>query len=182
MTGRDRDLADQSDSRVRIASTATADLCGMAGLLRHRRGLRDAVPPRAPVLGRQVVRFAAIGVASTIAYVALYALLRHGLGPQPSNALALLATAVANTAANRRLTFEVRGGEGAVRAQIGGLLALAIALAITSASIGGLHAVASTASRAAEIVVLVAANAVATGVRFVVLRRVIERPVPVMIP
>ena len=57
----------------------------------------------------QLMRFAAVGVASTLAYLALYALLRTGVGPQTANLVALLVTAVANTAANRRLTFGVRG-------------------------------------------------------------------------
>jgi putative flippase GtrA len=54
-------------------------------------------------------------VASTLAYLALYALPRLGAGPQWANLIALLVTALANTAANRRLTFGVRGGERAVR-------------------------------------------------------------------
>ena len=46
-------------------------------------------------------------MASTLAYLLLYLLLRTGLGAQPANLLALLLTAVGNTAANRRLTFGV---------------------------------------------------------------------------
>src|SRR5664280_2321578 len=60
-------------------------------------------------LANQLVRFGAIGVASTLAYLALYVLLRGALGAQPANLLALLATAVANTTANRRLTFGLSG-------------------------------------------------------------------------
>jgi putative flippase GtrA len=82
---------------------------------------------------------------STLAYVALYALLR-GLTPGPvANALALVVTAVGNTAANRRLTFQVRGPEGLGRDHATGLLALGVALAITSASLALLDALAPRA-------------------------------------
>jgi hypothetical protein len=55
--------------------------------------------------------------------VALYALLRQdlGLGGQAANLAALGVTAVANTAANRRLTFGTAGGRGAGREQFRGL-------------------------------------------------------------
>jgi putative flippase GtrA len=173
------DWIDDPDSRVHIVSTAAADLRGMARLVRHPRRLRGTGRTRRRRLGDQVLRFAVIGVASTLAYVALYALLRERFDAALSNAIALLLTAVGNTAANRRLTFDRRGPDGAMRAQVAGLAALGIALAITSASIGILHATAPGASRLAEIVVLVIANAIATVVRFVVLRRFIDRSIPV---
>ena len=173
------DWVDDPDSRVHIVSTATADLRGVGRLLRHRRRLPDPGRRASTRLGGQIVRFVAIGVISTLAYVALYAVLRESLDAQLSNALALIATTVANTAANRRLTFDVRGGDGAIRAQLAGFVALGIALAITSASIAALPFVAPHASRAVEVAVLVTANAVATAVRFLVLRRFIARPAPV---
>jgi putative flippase GtrA len=120
---------------------------------------------------RQVASFAAIGVVSTAAYVAIYAALRQALEPWPANALALVVTAVGNTAANRRLTFAVRDRRGAVRDQVGGLVALGVALAITSLAVGILGAVAPDAGRLAELAVLVAANALATACRFLLLRR-----------
>ena len=43
------------------------------------------------------------------------------MGAQAANVVALLVTAVANTAANRRLTFGVRGRDGAARHQVQGL-------------------------------------------------------------
>ena len=71
-----------------------------------------------PGLLRQLGSFGVIGVASTLAYYVLFVLLRAPIGAQAANLLALLVTAVANTAANRRLTFGVRGGAGAVRHQL----------------------------------------------------------------
>ena len=48
-----------------------------------------AVPAGLP---RQVARFAAIGVVSTLAYLALFWLLRPALGPQLANVICLTTT------------------------------------------------------------------------------------------
>ena len=61
-----------------------------------------------------MVRFSAIGIASTAAYVLLFILMQGWAGAQAANLIALLVSAVANTAANRRLTFGVRGSGGGV--------------------------------------------------------------------
>ena len=58
---------------------------------------------------REALTFCAIGVVSTLAYAVLYALLRGAVAAPAANAIALVVTAVGNTAANRRLTFGVRG-------------------------------------------------------------------------
>jgi putative flippase GtrA len=132
------------------------------------RAARDLLARRPLV--RQVAAFGAIGVLSTLAYVALYAVLRPILDAAPANAFALVVTAVGNTAANRRLTFARSGRDGLVRDQAAGIAALLIALAITTSAVGILGMVAPHAGRAAEVVVLVAANAFATACRFLLLR------------
>ena len=119
---------------------------------------------------RQIATFGAIGVASTLAYIALYTGLRSVSPAAAANALALVVTAVANTAANRRLTFEVQGRDGLARDHVAGLLALAAALVITSAALAGLDFIAPRHGRLTEIAVLVVANAAATLVRFLLLR------------
>ncbi len=136
-------------------------------------------------IGREVLTFAAIGVASTAAYAVLYLALRSVTGPAAANGLALVVTAVGNTAANRRLTFGVHDGRSMFRDQLGGLLALAVALAITTASVNALEALAPQAPRLVELAVLVVANAMATVARFVLLRtwitrdrRSVPKPVP----
>jgi putative flippase GtrA len=134
-----------------------------------------AVAPTGSTL-RQVASFAAIGVVSTAAYAALYMGLRAFLDPAASNALALLVTAIGNTAANRRLTFDVRDRAGALRDQLGGLAALGVALLITTLAVALLGAVAPDASHAVELAVLVTANVLATICRFLLLRRWIAGP------
>jgi putative flippase GtrA len=88
---------------------------------------------------------------------------------QPANAIALLATAVANTAANRRFTFGVRGA-GVARHQAQGLLVFGLGLALTSGSLAALTALVQHPGRGLELSVLVAANLAATVLRFVLLR------------
>jgi len=64
---------------------------------------------------RQLCRFLAIGVLSTVAYSVLFLVFREAMPAAASNAVALLVTALANTEANRRVTFAVRGSEGRLR-------------------------------------------------------------------
>jgi putative flippase GtrA len=118
----------------------------------------------------QACRFAAIGAMSTLAYAVLYALLRGVADAPLANALALVATAVGNTAANRRLTFGVRGRRSLARDHLAGLAALAVALSITTPAAALLGALAPQAGRPVELAVLVGANALATVARFVLLR------------
>jgi hypothetical protein len=84
--------------------------------------------------------------------------------------LSLLATAVANTAANRRLTFGISGRLHAARHQVKGLIAFGFGLALTSGALAGLDSGSSHASRGLEVSVLVAANLMATVIRFVLYR------------
>ncbi|TNH30964.1 glycosyltransferase [Micromonospora orduensis] len=180
------DWVDDPDSRVDIVATALADLRGIGRLgralltgalplsdLRAQLGRAPlaAPPARVPVgLPRQLVRFAAVGVASTLAYLLLFVAARGALGAQPANLLALLVTAVANTAANRRLTFGISGRRHAGRHHAQGLLAFGLGLALTSGSLAVLHAVTAVPARSMEVAVLVAANLAATVLRFVLLR------------
>jgi putative flippase GtrA len=178
------DWVDDPDSRVDIVPTAMADLKGIVRVaralgtgrlpvaaLREQLG-RDPLPVAGVPAGLtgQVLRFAAVGVASTLAYLVLYALLRAGAGPQWANLIALLVTAVANTAANRRLTFGVRGTDRVWRHQAQSLVVLAIGLCLTSGSLAMLNALAIHPARALELSVLVVATLVATGVRFLMMR------------
>jgi putative flippase GtrA len=185
------DWVDDADSRVDIVATAVADLKGIARVahalaagrlpvqdLRAQLGRAPLEPATAGVpsgLTRQFVRFTSIGIASTVAYLMLYVLLRDGASAQLANLLALLITAVGNTAANRRVTFGMRGRAGRVRHQLQGLAVFAVGLALTSGSLAGLHLVAATPARLVELTVLVAANLAATIVRFLLLREWVFR-------
>jgi putative flippase GtrA len=135
-----------------------------------RQPLPDPVPGVPPGLVTQLVRFAVVGVFSTLAYLALFVLLRGAVTAQGANLIALLVTAVANTAVNRRLTFGIRGRGGAARAQFQGFVVFALGLLLTSGALTLLHHVDPHPARTAEIGFLVVANALATLLRFVLFR------------
>ncbi len=182
------DWIDDPDSRVQLLATIAADLRGIvrlgAGLARGRitvPSLGSAGPPgqgdRPAVRGGrtagllwQLAGFVAVGAASTVAFILLYLLLRGPLGSQPANAVSLLMTAIANTAANRRFTFGIRGRVHAARHQVRGLIAFGVGLAVTSGALACLHAADARPGRTAEVAVLVAANLTATVVRFALFR------------
>jgi putative flippase GtrA len=148
------DWIDDSDSRVDVLATAIADVRGVI-----RMGG-----------GRQLSRFLGVGVACTIAYVVLFLALHSVMGAQAANALSLLVTAVANTALNRSFTFGVRGRRHAVRHQLRGLLAFGAGLLLTSGALAALHHVSARPSRGAELAMLVAANVLATVLRYTLYR------------
>jgi putative flippase GtrA len=188
------DWIDDADSRVKVIPTIVADLRGIVrlgfGLLRGSTAvpfLGGQVPPRgdaAPVsgprslLGRHAVRFAAVGALCTVAYVLLYLALRAAMPALWANAVSLLITGVANTAANRRFTFGIRGRRRAAQDHARGLLAYGTGLLVTSAALGWLHAAAPRAGRTAEVAVLVAASLLATLARFVLYRNWVFRANP----
>jgi glycosyltransferase involved in cell wall biosynthesis/putative flippase GtrA len=181
------DWTDDPDSRVDVAATVRDDLRGL------RRLGWSLISGRLPLtqvrasLGRvrsgsdpggftgQVITFAAIGVLSTLAYVGLFVGFRTVTSAQTANLLALISTAVANTAANRRLTFGLAGTSGAIRHQLQGLLVFAAGLLLTSGSLAGLHAMSDHPSTALEVTVLTGANLVVTIGRFVAMREWIFR-------
>src|SRR5256886_7455105 len=146
------DWTDDPDSRVDLVATAIEDLRGVWRL------------------SRQLRSFAAIGILSTLAYVACYGALRLAMPATIANALSLVLTAIGNTAGNRRFTFLAQRNGAARRDHVGGLAASGIALALTTFTIAAVHLVAPGASRMFELIALVLANLVATTVRFLLLR------------
>jgi putative flippase GtrA len=109
-------------------------------------------------------------VASTLAYALLFLVLRGSLGAGGANAAALALTAVGNTAANRWLTFGVRGRRGLARQHALGALVFLLTLALTGGALAVLHGIDATPGRAVELAVVVAASTAATVTRFVALR------------
>ncbi|MGA7434292.1 MAG: bifunctional glycosyltransferase family 2/GtrA family protein [Solirubrobacterales bacterium] len=148
------DWVDDPDSRVDIINTAWLDLKGVARLFASSR----------------IARFAIVGVVSTIAYAVLYLMLRSPLGPDGANALALGITAIANTAANRRWTFGLRGPERLFRQYAMGGLVYLLTLGVTSAAMAVLYGLDPFPSRPLEVSVLVLASITATITRYVALK------------
>ncbi|MFJ4775086.1 glycosyltransferase [Streptomyces sp. NPDC088762] len=181
------DWVDDPDSTVHLVRTATEDL---KGVWRVGRALavgalpldrlarpfgddprdRSALPGVPGGLARQLLGFCAVGALSTLLYLLLYSAFRTTTGPQLANGAALLLSAVTNTAANRRLTFGVRGRHRAVRHQAQGLVVFAIGLALTSGSLAALGAAAAHPAHSTELAVLITANLAATVLRFLLFR------------
>lgn len=189
------DWVDDAQSTVDITRTALDDLRGMArvgyslaaGRIPLERiyaelGRRPLAAQAATTFLGQVLRFLLVGGLSTIAYALLYLVLADVLPAQAANFVALLVTAIANTAANRRFTFGVRGPQGVVRHQFQGLVVFALAWVLTSGSLAVLHLADPGVSKHGELLVLTAANLMATVLRFLALRlwvfRAQRRPAP----
>lgn len=177
------DWVDDPDSRVDIKQTALDDIRGMvrvAGSLVKgsipvqaiyaELGRRPIVPPARPSFFGQVVRFGLVGAVSTLAFALLYLVLQGPFGAQQANFLALLLTAVGNTAANRRFTFGISGPDKLFTQQVQGLIVFLLAWGITSSSLWVLHSVNLDATASIELLTLTAANVLATLMRFVLLR------------
>jgi glycosyltransferase involved in cell wall biosynthesis len=148
------DWVDDPDSRVDIVRTALEDLLGVARLM----------------TSGPVARFMGVGVVSTLAYAVLFLLLTGALGAVAANALALSATAIGNTAANRRLTFGLSGRDGLVRHHARGAAVYVLTLALTNGALQMLHGLDSAPSRAVELAVLVVAGFLATVTRYVAMK------------
>lgn len=194
------DWIDDPNSSVDVVRTALADVRGMARLTRDLVYGRIPVPELRAALARgplpassrtaeqtrggslfgQLVRFAVIGAASTLAYLLIFLFCRGFLDPQLANFLALLITAVANTGANRRFTFGIQGGN-AVRHHFEGLIVFAIGLLLTSTALALVHST-TTPDRWLEVLTVVGANLAATAVRFLLFRLWVFRPRPATAP
>lgn len=181
------DWFDDPDSRVDVVATALDDL---RGVVRVRRGLASGRLPvadiaarigrRDPAAGtwRQVTRFAAVGVLSTVVHLGLFAALASLLtSTQAANLVALLVATLGNTALNRRWTFGIRG-PGRLRSQVQGLTVFGVTWLMTAGALALLNAVTPSPSTAVATVVVAAATAASTVVRFVAMRTWIFRRDP----
>jgi putative flippase GtrA len=162
---------DDPDSRVHITSTAKKDLQGVIRMGRtflRGGGFAELGPSqRAPLeddFGRQLVVFAKIGVVSTAVSLALFLLLRGSVGAVWANVIAVGATAVGNTWANRRFTFGHRGRRQRGRHYLGGVAVTLAGLLVSSV------ALANVGGPLAQVLVLLAAWTIATIARFALLR------------
>jgi putative flippase GtrA len=182
------DWIDDPDSRVDIVGTAMGDLKGIWRLTRQfasgrarlgssdQRG-RDDTDGAADLAGfsADASRFARVGIPTTLAWLALFLLLRPTVGPIAANVLALSVTACGNLAAHRRLD------RGAVSGHFRELELVAVgswmvAVAATTLAVSAASAV--SGSWLWETLACLAAGAVVSLGRFVVLRALVVRHTP----
>jgi putative flippase GtrA len=171
------DWVDDPDSRVHIVSTAAGDLRGIGRMLFHRPASPTARARSGPaqVAADQLMRFAGVGVISTLGYLFLFVAWRPLLGAFGANAVAMAIATLFNTAVHRELARGADGQSRRGRLAAVGLGLYLISLAWTSLGLLVAHALAPS-SVLAEVVALTAANAVAAVFRFAVLRAWVFRP------
>jgi len=176
------DWVDDPDSRVDVVGTALADLQGVWRLVARRpraeapvgQAVGQDVDDGASATGDgdlpgQLVRFASIGAVSTIVFAVLFALLASPIGLVAADVVALAICSVANTAANRRLTFSLHGRSGRARHYRAALVVALLPLTLTLLTLLVLAA-AGVTSLPATLAGLMVANGVAALARFVLLR------------
>jgi putative flippase GtrA len=175
------DWVDDPDSRVDIVRTATDDLKGVGRMLRRfarnqgriargaiaREGAARGVVPTE--LSDQLVRFASIGLVSTIVFAGLFAALFAPLGAVGADLVALAACSIANTAANRRLTFAQRGGLDRARHWAGAGAISTLPFTLNVAALVAADVLGAT-SATTVLAWVMGANALATAARFAALR------------
>ncbi|HEY1446590.1 MAG TPA: bifunctional glycosyltransferase family 2/GtrA family protein [Acidimicrobiales bacterium] len=168
------DWIDDPDSRVNIVSTAIDDLRGVRRLLfRRPTELRRARSN--DVAADQLLRFAGVGLISTLGYLFLFVAWRPMLGAVGANAVAMAIATLFNTAIHRELSH---GRDGLLRRGRMILVVLslyAISLALTTGALLIANAVTS-GSLVAELIAITVANAVAAVFRFSMLRAWVFRP------
>jgi putative flippase GtrA len=164
------DWVDDADSRVHIASTAKNDIVGLARMARGFAAGRGRAPEAAPIDDvDEVSRFAGVGVASTAAYLVLFALLRRGLGASGANLVALGLCTMANTVAHARFTFGARGPFRVRDQAIGAAVVFLTCAALTSVGLL-LVGLWPAASLGADLVAVTIGTAIAALIRFIGLR------------
>lgn len=148
------DWVDDPDSRVDLARTASHDLRGLWRVARRFVSGRGRIelgttarPAMTDDMGRRLVPFAAVGALSTLVSLLIFVALHSALGAIGADVVALTATTLGNTWANRRYTFEARGHVGRWRhyaggtaIYVGGLVLSTLALGIAGLVGGGLPA------------------------------------------
>jgi glycosyltransferase involved in cell wall biosynthesis len=168
------DWIDDPDSRVNIVSTAIDDLRGVRRLL-FRRPTELHRARSNDVAADQLLRFAGVGLISTLGYLFLFVAWRPMLGAVGANAVAMAIATLFNTAIHRELSH---GRDGLLRRGRMILVVLslyAISLALTTGALLIANAVTS-GSLVAELIAITVANAVAAVFRFSVLRAWVFRP------
>ncbi len=168
------DWVDDPDSRVNIVSTAADDLRGVWRMLvRRPKGLRRVRSNE--VAADQLLRFAGVGLISTLGYLFLFVAWRPLIGPISANAVAMALATLFNTAVHRELsrTTDGQARRGRLYAVAAGLYAVSLAFTTLGLLVAQLVA---PGALLPELVAITVANLAAAVFRFAVLRAWIFRP------
>jgi putative flippase GtrA len=134
-----------------------------------------APPPRGsagtkPRIAGQFVRFVAVGAVNTVLFLAVYLMFRTVVSATAASLLANGLTTITGTRANGTVTF---GVVGAIRLgrYLRSMVITGLGLLITTGAVSVIHT-------GSEVLVLLAAGAVAGLLRFVLLRYWVFTPQP----
>jgi len=127
------------------------------------------------VFADELLRFAGVGVVSTLAYVALFALLEPTLGAYAANGVAIVVCSLGNTAAHRGMSGTARHGLDRRHRFVTASALLGVSLAFTATALAVVRALGIDAL-AAEVVAVTVANLAAAALRFSILRTWVFRP------
>ena len=165
------DWTDDPDSRVDVVRTARDDLKGIWRLMRRPSGAALSQSRLADnQLAGQAARFVSIGIVSTLLFAMLLVLLSPALGIVAADIIALLVCSIANTSANRRLTFAARGRVDRRRHYGIGIALGFLPIVLTLTMLVLLHA-ADVSSTVVTICALTVTSGATAVLRFVLLRR-----------
>ncbi len=169
------DWIDDPDSRVDLGRTVRDDLRGVWRML-HNRGA-DAPPPSPEIqaTSAELLRFAGVGVFSTLAYIGVFAALWSLVGGFAANTLSVLCCGVANVAIHHRLAWRGAPDGGRKQRAVQTAALLGLSLAVTTGALVVAMAL-DTASLPAALVAVTLANGLAAMVRFWLLRTWVFKP------
>ncbi len=123
----------------------------------------------------ELLRFAGVGVISTLAYMALFALLEPRVGGYTANAVAIVACGVGNTAAHRGMAGTARHGLDRLHRVVTAAALLGVSLTFTTAALAITRGLGMD-ELAPELIAVTLANIAAAAFRFSILRTWVFRP------
>ena len=127
------------------------------------------------VFADELLRFAGVGLVSTLAYLLMFVLLEPLIGAYPANIVAIIGCSLGNTAAHRGMAGTVRHGlDRRHRLSVSAAL-LGVSLSFTTVALAVTRAFGIDAL-APELVAVTVANVAAAAFRFAILRTWIFRP------
>ncbi len=175
------DWVDDPDSSVKVIGTALSDL---RGVWRVSHGANRRLPRRvevAPnssfgqVTAEQLLRFAGVGTISTIGYLVLLVAWRPVVGILAANVLALAICTLMNTAVHRQLAHNLHGTAPGGRFFLIAAGLFSISLTLTTLALLGAGLI-DPNSLALALCAVTVASAVASVLRFAILRAWVFRP------
>jgi putative flippase GtrA len=169
------DWVDDPDSRVDIGRTIRQDLRGVWRMLRNRGADAPAPGRDDQATAAELLRFAGVGVFTTLAFIAVFSALWPLVGGIAANVLAVLGCGLANAAIHRRLA--TKGAHHADRRHfaLGTSALIGVSLAVTTGALLVAMAL-DHSSLPAAIVAVTLASGVAALARFCLLRTWVFRP------